>query len=265
MSSKKKQQNIYSTAAKRMAAYQAEQAQASQVESSKGRDVKLGVLGVVGAVVIALAAQWTYFSFGPGHDKSTASASASASASPSASPSNAANVPNPSIAENRAWSGDMTINGAKLGLTLDGAKAPQAVANFVSLAKKGFFNGISCHRITTKGIYVLQCGDPQGTGAGGPGYSWGPIENAPADNVYKTGVLAMARQGNNGSSMGSQFFIVYKDSTIPSDSAGGYTVFGTVSNLSGIENVIAAGSDNSNGDGDGKPKVKTTISAVSVK
>ena len=261
MSSKKKQQNIYSTAAKRMAAYQAEQAQASQVESSKGRDVKLGVLGVVGAVVIALAAQWAYFGFGPGHTNTTASASVS----PSASPSNAANVPNPSIAENRAWSGDLTINGAKLGLSLDGAKAPQAVANFVSLAKKGFFNGISCHRITTKGIYVLQCGDPEGSGAGGPGYSWGPIENAPADNVYKTGVLAMARQGNNGSSMGSQFFIVYKDSTIPSDSAGGYTVFGTVSNLSGIEGIIAAGSDNSNGAGDGKPKVKTTIASVSVK
>ena len=261
MSSKKKQQNIYSTAAKRMAAYQAEQAQASQVESSKGRDVKLGVLGVVGAVVIALAAQWAYFGFGPGHANTTASAYVS----PSASPSNAANVPNPSIAENRAWSGDLTINGAKLGLSLDGAKAPQAVANFVSLAKKGFFNGISCHRITTKGIYVLQCGDPEGSGAGGPGYSWGPIENAPADNVYKTGVLAMARQGNNGSSMGSQFFIVYKDSTIPSDSAGGYTVFGTVSNLSGIEGIIAAGSDNSNGDGDGKPKVKTTIASVSVK
>lgn len=260
MSSKKKQQNIYSTAAKRMAAYQAEQAQANQVENRKGRDVRLAVFGVVAAVAVALAAQWTYFSFGPGKNLA-----AQVSASPSATASNSAAVPAAALAENRVWTGDMTINGAKLGLKLDGTRAPQAVANFVTLAKKGFFNGVSCHRLTTEGIYVLQCGDPKGDGTGGPGYSWGPIENAPADNVYKSGVLAMARQGGNGSSMGSQFFIVYKDSTIPSDSAGGYTVFGSVDNLAGIQSIIAAGSDNSNNTGDGRPKVKTTISAVSVK
>jgi peptidyl-prolyl cis-trans isomerase B (cyclophilin B) len=167
------------------------------------------------------------------------------------------------LAERRIWSGTMQINGAALGISLSGKKAPQAVANFVTLAKKGFYQNVTCHRLTTAGIYVLQCGDPQGTGAGGPGYNWGPIENAPISNVYKTGVLAMARRMDNGSTMGSQFFIVYKDSNIPADLAGGYTVFGRVtSGLDVVQGIAAKGSDNSNGQGDGKPKVATTIGAI---
>lgn len=260
MSSKKKQQNIYATAAKRMASYEAEQAAASAVADKRGRDLKLGLAASLAAIVIALGAQWAYFGFGPGKAGSTSNPSASASAA-----ANSADVPAPALAENREWTGTMKINGADLGLKLDGKAAPQAVANFVTLAKKGFFNGISCHRLTTAGIYVLQCGDPSGDGTGGPGYSWGPIENAPVNDAYGKGVLAMARQGGNGSSMGSQFFIVYENSSIPSDAAGGYTRFGTVDNLTALDKIIAAGSDNSNGDGDGHPVVKTTIDNVSVK
>ena len=75
---------------------------------------------------------------------------------------------------------------------------------------------------------MLQCGDPNGDGTGGPGYSYGPIENAPADDVYPAGTIAMARQPGDAESQGSQFFIVYEDSTIPSDDAGGYTVIGRI-------------------------------------
>ena len=64
---------------------------------------------------------------------------------------------------------------------------------------------------------MLQCGDPKGDGTGGPGYSYGPVENAPADNVYPAGTIAMARQSDNAYSKGSQFFIVYDDTTIPAD------------------------------------------------
>jgi peptidyl-prolyl cis-trans isomerase B (cyclophilin B) len=157
----------------------------------------------------------------------------------------------------------MKLNGSDLGLSLDGKAAPQAVANFITLAKKGFYNNVTCHRLTTAGIYVLQCGDPKGDGTGGPGYSFGPIENAPAGDLYKTGYLAMARQGGNGSSMGSQFFIVFKDSPIPSDAAGGYTVFGKItSGLNVVTAIAAKGSDNSNGQGDGHPKVATTIGSI---
>ena len=260
MSSKKKQQNVYATAAKRMASYQAEQAAASAVADKRGRDLKFGFGAAFIAVAVALGAQWAYFGFGPGKASATPTPSASAS-----STANGADVPSPTLAENREWTGAIKINGESLGLKLDGKAAPQAVANFVTLAKKGFFDGISCHRLTTASIYVLQCGDPKGDGTGGPGYSWGPIENAPVNDAYGKGVLAMARQGGNGSSMGSQFFIVYKNSIIPSDAAGGYTKFGTVENLEALSKIITAGSDNSNAQGDGRPVIKTTIDSVSVK
>ena len=71
---------------------------------------------------------------------------------------------------------------------------------------------------------MLQCGDPNGDGTGGPGYTFGPIENVPKDGVYPAGTIAMANAGQPDS-QGSQFFIVYKDTTLP---RGGYTVFGQV-------------------------------------
>jgi peptidyl-prolyl cis-trans isomerase B (cyclophilin B) len=125
---------------------------------------------------------------------------------------------------------------------LDGGAAPQAVGNLVGLARAGFFDGTPCHRLTTEGIFVLQCGDPTGTGTGGPGYSFGPVENAPADDQYPAGTLAMARVGGDAESMGSQFFVVYQDSTIPADAAGGYTVLGTLtSGLDVVQRIASAG------------------------
>ena len=171
-----------------------------------------------------------------------ASATTSVTPQPTAPAASSGTVPDPSVAQARTWTGGITLTQGDLGIELDGAAAPQAVANFVTLANKGFFDKTKCHRLTTEGIYVLQCGDPTGTGTGGPGYSWGPVENAPADNVYPAGTIAMARQSGNGSSMGSQFFIVYKDSTIPADAAGGYTVFGHVtSGLPVVQAIADAG------------------------
>jgi peptidyl-prolyl cis-trans isomerase B (cyclophilin B) len=155
----------------------------------------------------------------------------------------------------------MQVGEANLELELDGVNAPQAVANFLALSEKGFYEGVSCHRLVTDGIFVLQCGDPSGNGSGGPGYNFGPIENAPADDTYVTGSLAMARVGGDGSSMGSQFFIVYQDSRIPSDAAGGYTIFGKItSGLDQLEPVISAGVEG--GASDGPPAVKTSLGAI---
>lgn len=171
--------------------------------------------------------------------------------------------PDPAAAEDREWTGTITLNGQPVTISLDGTAAPQAVANFTYLAQQGYFDNTTCHRLTTSGIFVLQCGDPEATGMGGPGYNWGPIENAPADDVYKTGTLAMARVGGDGESMGSQFFIVYEDSTIPSDGAGGYTVFGSVTDGLDVVNQIAdAGVDG--GAGDGAPAAGATIEKVEV-
>jgi peptidyl-prolyl cis-trans isomerase B (cyclophilin B) len=171
-----------------------------------------------------------------------------ATPTPSATvPAGSADVPDPSLAENRTWTGDIALTQGDVGIELDGAAAPQAVANFVSLAEKGFFDTTKCHRLTEEGIFVLQCGDPTALGVddtstggtGGPGYTWGPIENAPADGVYPAGTIAMARTKDDGSSMGSQFFLVYKDSPIPADTAGGYTVFGHITSGMDVLQAIA--------------------------
>jgi len=172
-------------------------------------------------------------------------------------------VPDPALAENRTWTATMSTSQGTIELELFGAEAPQAVASFVYLARQGFFNDTPCHRLTTAGIFVLQCGDPTGLGTGGPGYNFGPIENAPADNMYLTGTLAMARRGGDGFSMGSQFFLVYEDSMIPADGAGGYTVFGRItSGLDILQAVADAGV--AGGAGDGHPALPVTIEGVDV-
>jgi peptidyl-prolyl cis-trans isomerase B (cyclophilin B) len=150
-------------------------------------------------------------------------------------------APDPAVAEGRTWTATIETSCGPIGLELYGDKAPQSVASFVHLAREGFFAGTPCHRLTTEGIFVLQCGDPTGTGTGGPGYEWGPVENAPAQDLYPAGTLAMARQGGKADSQGSQFFLVYEDSTIPSDAAGGYSVFGRVTEGLEIVQQIADG------------------------
>ena len=108
-------------------------------------------------------------------------------------------------------------------LTLHADAAPCTVNSFVSLAQQGYFDDTTCHRLTTtdeSGIAVLQCGDPTGTGTGGPGYSFN--DELTGSEAYPAGTLAMANAGPNTN--GSQFFIVYGDTPLDPD----YTVFGTV-------------------------------------
>ncbi|ACU35648.1 peptidylprolyl isomerase [Actinosynnema pretiosum subsp. pretiosum] len=139
-----------------------------------------------------------------------------------------------------------------LKLTLDRSLAPCTVNSFVSLVKQGYFNDTTCHRLTTQGIQVLQCGDPTGTGTGGPGYKFN--DEVFPEITYGRGVLAMANSGPNTN--GSQFFIVYGDaSSLPAS----YTVFGTVDadGLKLVDEVANAGTDS--GAGDGKPNTPVDI------
>jgi len=199
------------------------------------KDNRIAVIAGVGALGLAFALQIAYFGVGPG-------AVPSAEPTESVSPTPTASAPDPSIAEARSWSGEMLLNETPITFELDGVEAPQATANFISLVNSGFYDDLTCHRLTESGIFVLQCGDPNGDGSGGPDYRFGPIENAPDDGIYPAGTIAMARQGNLGDSMGSQFFIVYKDSTIPADVAGGYTVFGQLTDgLDAILEIAALG------------------------
>jgi peptidyl-prolyl cis-trans isomerase B (cyclophilin B) len=169
-----------------------------------------------------------------------ASACPAPPAAPSATPASWPTAPDKSLAGGKTWTWKIETNCGAVTAALDGAKAPQAVASTIFLAQKGFWDKTPCHRLTVEGIFVLQCGDPTGTGTGGPGYSYGPVENAPATNIYPAGTVAMARQGGNGSSMGSQFFLVYQDSTIPSDAGGGYTVLGRIT--AGLDTVTKVAS-----------------------
>ena len=144
-------------------------------------------------------------------------------------------------------------------LDLAGDLAPCTVNSFLTLARAGYFTGVQCHRLTTDGIYVLQCGDPSGSGQGGPGYRFSD-ENLPTGQkpAYPRGTLAMANAGPGTN--GSQFFLVYRDSDIDPN----YTVFGTITaGMDVLEKIAAGGTDDSNGPGDGRPKIETTISQVS--
>jgi peptidyl-prolyl cis-trans isomerase B (cyclophilin B) len=143
-----------------------------------------------------------------------------------------------------------------LEATLDADSAPCTVNSFTSLASQGYFDDTTCHRLTTEGIFVLQCGDPDASGMGGPGYSF-PDELA-GDETYGPGTLAMANSGPDTN--GSQFFIVYGESPLPPD----YTVFGTVAEegVGIVEEIAAEGAEG--GAPDGPPATPVDIEFVEV-
>ena len=146
-----------------------------------------------------------------------------------------------------------------LTFTLDADKAPCTVNSFVSLAQQNYFNGTHCHRLTTEGIFVLQCGDPTASGTGGPGYTI--PDELDGSEAYPAGTLAMAKTSAPDSG-GSQFFVVYADTQLPPD----YTVFGTVDDagVAAIADVASQGTDDSFGPGDGAPKQDVEIETVTV-
>jgi peptidyl-prolyl cis-trans isomerase B (cyclophilin B) len=160
----------------------------------------------------------------------------------------------------------VTDSGA-IGLRLDNAKSPCTVNSFVSLAQQGYFDGTNCHRLTTSESFrVLQCGDPSGTGSGGPGYRFpneyptnqyrmtDPALQQPVR--YPRGTLAMANSGPGTN--GSQFFVVYGDSAMPPT----YAVFGTVdeTGLAVVDRIAADGVED--GSDDGAPSTAVTVESV---
>ncbi|NUR26316.1 MAG: peptidylprolyl isomerase [Catenulispora sp.] len=148
-------------------------------------------------------------------------------------------------------SGDLTVD----ALT---TKAPYTTFSFEYLAKKGYYDNTKCHRLTTQGIYVLQCGDPDGTGAGGPGYQF-QDENL-TGATYPAGTIAMANAGPGTN--GSQFFIVYKDTQLGPN----YTPWGKItSGMDVITKIAAGGEDDANNPGDGHPKLPADIKSVTIK
>lgn len=150
----------------------------------------------------------------------------------------------------------MSTNRGDLTIQFDRAGAPCAVNSFVFLSEAHFFDGTICHRLTTGEFGVLQCGDPTGTGTGGPGYHFNEEPPTSAD-PYPEGTVAMANSGQPGST-GSQFFICYTScSVLPPN----YSVVGKVTGgLDIIKAIAAEGTDN--GGTDGKPKSEVKINTL---
>ncbi|MFX1756786.1 peptidylprolyl isomerase [Rhodococcus sp. As11] len=159
-------------------------------------------------------------------------------------------------------------NQGNIGLILHNDDSPCTVNSFLSLASQNYFDDTTCHRLTTSpSLQVLQCGDPSGSGSGGPGYQFAnefPTDQFAADDpaaqepmTYPRGTLAMANTGQPETN-GSQFFLVYGDSVLPPQ----YTVFGTIdeTGLATLDTIAAAGV--AGGAADGTPALETTLTSV---
>ena len=256
---------------------------------------KRGLIGV-GAVLVAALVVSLLVVFLPNGSSKHPAASASKSATPSptatatavAEPAHhcsyspatpvARKVSFPPTAPDYTASYQATLNTnlGKITFNLLNSKATCTVNSFVHLAEAGYFNNTQCHRLVTSGIYVLQCGDPTATattkltcsttsniGAGTPGYDFAS-ENLTGAK-YPAGTVAMANEGT-ATSNGSQFFIVYQDST--SGLTAAYTPFATVSSgLDIVQNVAKDGysCQYPSSAGGGAPKKKVIIDSVTIK
>ena len=170
-------------------------------------------------------------------------------------------LPDKATAAGKTFIATVTTNCGVITMELDGTKAPQTVASFLGLAKSGYWADSPCHRLTTTGIFVLQCGDPTGTGSGTPGYGYG-VENAPADFTFAPGTLAMARTSDPKSN-GGQFFIVYKK-TVLKDPVG-YSIFGKVtSGMDIVDKIAKAGAAPADTGGNTAPLQPISILKVDV-
>ncbi|GAB2747990.1 peptidylprolyl isomerase [Streptomyces bullii] len=233
------------------------------------------IASVLGVVIVGSLAIYTTGVLKKDDDKTNASAEVTPSASPSKAP-DPCEKPAAGKVKSETWKKEpaMTIDKSatytmklattcgEIDIAMKASAAPHTVNSFAFLAGKGYFDHSKCHRLTTNGIYVLQCGDPTGTGTGGPGYTI-PDENLKdkslKDNIYPAGTVAMANTGQKNSG-GSQFFLVYQDSQLPPS----YTPFGTVSEagMKVLKKIAAAGE--STGAGDGAPNATVVIDKATV-
>jgi peptidyl-prolyl cis-trans isomerase B (cyclophilin B) len=152
----------------------------------------------------------------------------------------------PSAPDRQPYTALLVTTQGVIGFAAETSAAPCTTNSFSFLAAHGYYDLTHCHRLTLQGIFVLQCGDPTGTGSGGPGYQFDDENLSGA--TYPAGTVAMANAGPNTN--GSQFFICWKASPLPPL----YTPFGKItSGMDALQKIAAAGDDQQNGPGDGYP------------
>ena len=239
------------------------------------------VVGSAVVVVVAIAVGGILFANRSTGTTSTPSSTPSASASPTPSPTPSTvaepathctylanppaarpvTVPSATPDYKATYQATITTNRGPIVIDLLNSKATCTVNSFVHLAAAGFYSKTSCPRLSTSaGVYMLQCGDPTGKGTGGPGYGFASENLTGA--TYTAGTLAMANSGTPNSN-GSQFFLVYRNSSLPPS----YTPFGKiVSGLNILQNVGKRGyGPPLNPYGGGAPKESVQIESVTIK
>ena len=238
-----------------------------RAERARRRRQRLTIIAI-GAVVAVLAAGVAIYLVTRPSDGTTAAPVAAAGActyTPDGQASRPVQAPNPDPERTGVVGLTLQTTQGAIPLTLDRAQAPCAVNAVTSLAEQGFYNDTPCPRLVTgQGLQVLQCGDPTGTGSGGPGYRFAeepPTNLSPSPlgegaSNYSRGLIAMAK-ASQPASTGSQFFLVYGDSALPPE----YTVIGRIApeGLAVLDRVAAGGDDNSNSAGGGKPTIPVQI------
>lgn len=257
MASSKRERELARMRAERQAARRA----AAEAARRRRRQTVLASIAGLAVVAVAVGVAWA-----AGDDDAKDTLSTAASATPgtgtcsynsSGTPSKKikGTPPTADVSKAAAIPVVLDTNRGEIELSLNAAKAPCTVNSFTFLAKQKYFDSTSCHRLTTSGLFVLQCGDPSGTGGGGPGYQFADENLTGA--TYPKGTVAMANAGKGTN--GSQFFLVYEDTQLGPD----YTPFGTITKgLDVLEKVAKAGS---NPAGDGKPKLAVTLEKVTIK
>jgi peptidyl-prolyl cis-trans isomerase B (cyclophilin B) len=275
------------------ARYERVQGKIQQKQREAERRKRLGIYVAVVVVVVGVAVG-TLIAIKPDNaPKTTAAASSTSSAAASSAPSAAASasssaasnplkyeasgtssksgigVPTYNAADaQKTYTVTLTTNHGDIVISMDGKAAPYTVYSFVYLAQKGYYDNTKCHRLVwSSGLFMLQCGDPTGTGQGGPGYTI-PDENlaslgaAGSDGsvTYKAGTIAMANTGQAHTG-GSQFFLVGEDSTLTPT----YTPFGTITKgLDLLQSIGKAGAAAADANGNTAPNEATTIEKVTI-
>jgi len=159
------------------------------------------------------------------------------------------------IDSTHTYAAEIKTDKGTIDVDLDQKRAPNTVNSFVFLARNHFYDGLTFHRVVPG--FVLQGGDPEGTGAGGPGYKF--PDELPKAGEYKLGSLAMANSGPDTN--GSQFFVISGDQGAKLDPK--YSLFGQVTNgLDVVARIDALGNPD---DQSGKPKEPITMSSVTIK